>query len=1161
MNKIFTWVQTHKQLVEYLSGKEGEQKELIKLLKESGATMFNDRDESGNIVDLEEIDPFTFFCYIHKYGDERRFEIFQNLGNQLGLPIPSDFSGIPSANAQSVWLFPYKKDRIGTEIDRLWSFFYGALNQTITDEQFEDTINIKNVAKTKLTEGLFYILPENYFPVNSPAKPYLKEVFGINPNFKTWTEYLNILEQIREKTDKPFYEISHEAWLWNDERKRKEAELSGWLELVEQYKAHLRETSHLGELYKWEAVKHFQDTLDLNSVDFQNNFKRALSKSGNLLYQNSKGFINKAVVYYPDEVSEMFKDLYDEDVPIQERVQQFVSRAEELEPKVSDKHGKPLNHQQDERTLSFYLTMKYPDRYPLYKDEIYQYLVSQLPSENPKSAGEKFFHYLEIAEKLIPAIETDEELFELATQNLNENCYNGEQKWLVFQDILWVNKRQIESDSDTNYWLFQGNPSLFDVEQALKDKVLTSWRVNAHKEKIKPGDKVIIWASGDRRGCYALCEVESNVREDIVNEDEVPYYKEELKDEPFDQVELRVTHNLSERPITYEQIKEIEDLKDLKIGNQGTNFAATKEEYETLIEIAEKSRIDLKWKRLQTTVRKINNETAVRKFFSSVRFLVNKLGMHEDHPNLYAAAVDFYLHLTVGGKYLTFIQFKNKKIELAFHVDRSKLEELLVKYPGLEARDGFKDDLSDTIFAILDPDDVEIEDFLDASYLVGKALDKKFAKSSYRSIYPNVHNPWIVRVANSDVLLEKLLKGKGPGVMVEETKKVPILYPLNTIFYGPPGTGKTYNTIKRAAEIVEGRIIQDYDEAKQVFNSRIEDNIEFITFHQNYSYEDFIQGLRPDIENGNDLTFNRVDGIFKDICDRALKNLKESDRLITKKKSFDTVFNDFISPLIEGDVDELEVERKRVSYFITNVNERSIEFRKASGTSNHTLSIRTLNKMYDSESLLNIQGLSGYYSPLLDQLLEMGRTPGVTEIVERKNYVLIIDEINRANISRVFGELITLIEPDKRYGRELHIPAKLPSGENFSVPENLYIIGTMNTADKSIALLDIALRRRFEFEAMYPKYEIHGEEVHDADVLRKINERIIKLKGHDFQIGHSYFMKNHISLEQRMNRRVIPLLLEYFMNNEKEVKEILSHAGLKIKDGEHVWPLEITGRA
>ena len=129
------------------------------------------------------------------------------------------------------------------------------------------------------------------------------------------------------------------------------------------------------------------------------------------------------------------------------------------------------------------------------------------------------------------------------------------------------------------------------------------------------------------------------------------------------------------------------------------------------------------------------------------------------------------------------------------------------------------------------------------------------------------------------------------------------------------------------------------------------------------------------------------------------------------------------------------------------------------------------------------------------------------------------------------------------------------------VPSNLYIIGTMNTADKSIALLDIALRRRFEFEAMYPLYEIQGKEIHDVEVLEKLNARIISTKGYDFQIGHSFFMnskEDKYELTKRMNNKVIPLLLEYYMNEDKDVREILQYAGLTIE--ENRWPLRITGK-
>ncbi|MFW5871966.1 MAG: McrB family protein [bacterium] len=381
-------------------------------------------------------------------------------------------------------------------------------------------------------------------------------------------------------------------------------------------------------------------------------------------------------------------------------------------------------------------------------------------------------------------------------------------------------------------------------------------------------------------------------------------------------------------------------------------------------------------------------------------------------------------------------------------------------------------------------------------------------------------------------------------------------FPLNTIFYGPPGTGKTYNTVLRAAEIIANKAIDSYDEALRIFKSKLHDQIEFITFHQNYSYEDFIQGLRPDTENDKQLTFERKDGVFKILADKALKNIISSTEPPVAKKTFEEAFNNLVNPLVAGDVEEIEVEMKKVSYFITAITNKSIEFRKTSGGTEHTLSISTLRKMYDAESVLNIQGLVSYYTPLLDKLLKIGKdSSGKKENVQRKNYVIIIDEINRANISRVFGELITLIEPDKRSHGVIPLETRLPSGEPFIVPSNLYIIGTMNTADKSIALLDIALRRRFEFEPMYPKYEIVDKIIYDVDILKKINRQIIKSKGHDFQIGHAYFMAENKDLVQRMNKKVIPLLLEYYMNDEKEVKDILKSAGLIVE--ENSWPLRI----
>lgn len=390
------------------------------------------------------------------------------------------------------------------------------------------------------------------------------------------------------------------------------------------------------------------------------------------------------------------------------------------------------------------------------------------------------------------------------------------------------------------------------------------------------------------------------------------------------------------------------------------------------------------------------------------------------------------------------------------------------------------------------------------------------------------------------------------NIIPEQKQKIG--YPLNVIFYGPPGTGKTYNTIIRAAEIVSGEKGLKFDEALKIYNNNLHDTIEFITFHQNYSYEDFIQGLRPDLDQKG-LAFERRDGIFKVIADRALKNLNESSAKVPLKQDFYAVFEEIFKPYYEEG--KMEINMKKSSFNITNVTDKYIDFDKSMGTSHHTLNINSLKKMYENGKNDNIiGGLAPYYQPILEKLLAKGNQIK-KESVKRKNYVLIIDEINRANISRVFGELITLIECDKRSGGKIPMNAKLPSGESFCVPANLYIIGTMNTADKSIALLDIALRRRFEFEAEYPDYELKG--MKDVEILRKINEQIITMKGYDFQIGHSFFMGDDYDLIKAMNLKVIPLLLEYFMNKEDEVKKILIGAGLKISD--KVWPIQIKGVA
>lgn len=262
--------------------------------------------------------------------------------------------------------------------------------------------------------------------------------------------------------------------------------------------------------------------------------------------------------------------------------------------------------------------------------------------------------------------------------------------------------------------------------------------------------------------------------------------------------------------------------------------------------------------------------------------------------------------------------------------------------------------------------------------------------------------------------------------------------PLNVILYGAPGTGKTYLTVEYAVAICENRKAEDKAvptseraEIKRRYDALVnEGRIVFTTFHQSYGYEDFIQGLRPKTDESN-MKFSTVDGIFKQIADRAMKD---------------------------------------------DVN----------------------------------------------------------------NYVIIIDEINRGNISKIFGELITLIEPDKRWGEDNQMSVTLPSGDRFAVPNNLYIIGTMNSADKSISLIDTALRRRFAFIEKAPDYDIISDTVM-RDVLEKLNQYIrSELRSTDLFIGHAFFIgKEQSDLVSIMNGQIIPLLYEYFYDDEVRVKKAL----------------------
>lgn len=521
------------------------------------------------------------------------------------------------------------------------------------------------------------------------------------------------------------------------------------------------------------------------------------------------------------------------------------------------------------------------------------------------------------------------------------------------------------------------------------------------------------------------------------------------------------------------------------------------------------------------------DSTDLSTYFDFFKYIITTLNLKNGDERLQFSYRGKRLHFTIGQRIAWILNPSEKKGKF-YVLSKDKLNESSLQYKGATPLP-WGSYFNEFIISEQDRQSI-IEGF--------KSELNRTTKSSYRT-----HNDEEFENYTFNYAL-------GTTSEIKTENPMPNNFPLNQILYGPPGTGKTYNTVLEAAKIVTGNEHISYDEALNVFKTNLDTQIEFITFHQNYSYEDFIQGLRPDTENGKDLSFEKKDGVFKRIADRALRNLEASKNPASAKKEFDVVFQELIQSLNNEEVLEVEIKMKKTSFYITEVNDKTIYFRKKVGDSEHTLSINSLRKMYDNGvNDIILGGLQPYYNPILELLLEKGKSQ--VTAVPRKNYVIIIDEINRANISRVFGELITLIEEDKRSEGAIPMKVTLPSGDKFIVPSNLHIIGTMNTADKSIALLDIALRRRFEFVPKYPDVSLVKMEY--RELFEKMNTAIKEKKNHDFTVGHAYFMEDGLTLDKIINNKVIPLLLEYFMNSEEQVTEILASAGITIGG----WPLKM----
>jgi len=468
--------------------------------------------------------------------------------------------------------------------------------------------------------------------------------------------------------------------------------------------------------------------------------------------------------------------------------------------------------------------------------------------------------------------------------------------------------------------------------------------------------------------------------------------------------------------------------------------------------------------------------------------------------------------------------------------------------------------------------------------------------------------------------------------------------PLNLILYGPPGTGKTYHTINQALAIIlekepnlliQRLLEQSVDEIlsdgdRQVLTNEFEKyskngQISFVTFHQSYGYEEFVEGIKaiPKGEEGNDsgddMVYKVMPGTFKKLCEKAieLRSLSSIDSNLyeeisetpnvwkislgesgsIKQDCFENneirigwdnygdlninnqinqrELNDFYSSMDLGDLvlvfkNQWEVDGIGVVTGEYDFDDSLIDMKHKRKVTwlqvNKTLNIKEVNKgkRLTLSTLYKLHRISKI--DVLNMLTQ--QNVKANESIIEKNYILVIDEINRGNISKIFGELITLIEPSKRLQNKESLMITLPySQHEFGVPSNLYILGTMNTADRSIALMDTALRRRFDFQEMMPSYELlRGLTVNNIDIQRlliTINQRIEYLYDRDHTIGHAYFMSllKDNTLEQLdiiFRNKIIPLLQEYFYDDWEKIQIVLGDHYDQLNNSNHSSNKEVS---
>ena len=785
--------------------------------------------------------------------------------------------------------------------------------------------------------------------------------------------------------------------------------------LLTQYQTLLKTQGDPNEAYKWHAITHFQKHWDLEASDFADMFLNAFKQKGNLMYQNSWGYIKKAVTNFPDEVRAMFRGLYDESTPLQQRMETFQEKAEALLPKVKQATGKKkLKAQQDERTLSVYLAFRYPEKYYLYKSSYYANLCAQLGVPEADTGG-RYLHYMELAEDLKQRyIANNPELRQIHQRIYPDSSWKQDN--LILQNFLYnmlekptlEPKPQMEAfqNPNTQYWLFAPGESAHKWDEFYNQGIMAiGWDelgdLNSYEDKASINEKLLEVYGGNP----------NKMNDSAAN--------------------FEFTHVLKKGDVVIVK-SGVSNLLGYGIVKSDYYFDHGREDYKHCRKVDWK--LKGKWKSghrlVLKTLTDITKYASEKKNFNFYyEELLNIMGIEKSPTQKSNSNYKMPLNQILYGPPGTGKTYKLRN---------EYFPKYIVKEASISKEAYFEETVRDLTWwqaialALLEQGTSKVNELLTNRWVAAKAKLSE-SKNVRATLWGNLQMHTV----------------QESNTVAYTQRQVPLIFDKNE--------DKTWELLDTD---LKEQFPELYDILESVNNFKPNPEKEikhfvFTTFHQSFAYEDFVEGIKPklNVEGGNsELSYQIENGIFKDLCLRA-----QSD--------------------------------------------------------------------------------------------------------PENNYAIFIDEINRGNVSAIFGELITLIEPDKRLGATNEIKVRLPySKTEFGVPENIDIIATMNTADRSVEALDTALRRRFSFKEVMPqpshleKKEFNGFNL--KEVLETINQRIAFLLDRDHTIGHSYFLDiaggDQKALKRVFKNKVIPLLQEYFYHDYEKIALILGPGFVRVKTNHQV---------